>query len=428
MSENKSLLMLPKSSLPEVQLQERLLRSPETGCKVLRVITRLNIGGPAIHVVLLTRGLSAVGYRTALATGVCEAADGDMSYILDPSDPIRWVPEMSRSVSPVKNLRALLRLWRLMRVERPAIVHTHTAMAGCLGRAAAILAGVPVIIHTFHGNSLREYFSPAVSAAFLTIERMLARKTDAICVISPQQLADLSSGLRIAPRSKFRVLQLGLDLAPFRQVALPVPTGTIRVGWFGRLVDVKNIVLLLETIDALQRSKQRFEFHVAGDGPDRHFIEEALPRLAPQLVWHGWQRDITPMLAACDLVIQTSRNEGTPVALIQGMAAGRPFLSTAVGGVVDMTSGNARGLTPGATWFDNAVLVEPNPGAFAHALEEFARSPERISEMGQAARTFASARYRKEALISNLDSLYRELMARKLPRRETAGQTISMRT
>jgi glycosyltransferase involved in cell wall biosynthesis len=381
------------------------------GVRIVRIITRLNIGGPAIHTILLTRELPRLGYRSVLVAGDCEDGEGDMGYLLDAASPVHRIPDLSRSVSPVRNLRAFWKLWRMLRKERPSIAHTHTAMAGCLGRAAAILAGVPVIIHTFHGNSLRQYFSPAASAVFLAVERLLARRTDAICVISPQQLEELSSDLRVAPRSKFRVVPIGLDLTVCLELPLPAPSGTIRVGWFGRLVQVKNIGLLL---DIVQKSERRFEFHVAGNGPDRRFIEAALPGLASQLVWYGWQRDIIPILASCDLVIQTSRNEGTPVALIQGMAAGRPFLSTAVGGVVDMTVGEARTLTSGAAWFDNAVLVEPRPEAFASALAEFATSPERIPKMGQAARALASARYRQEALISNLDSLYRELLERKL--------------
>jgi glycosyltransferase involved in cell wall biosynthesis len=393
--------------------------------KIVRIVTRLNIGGPAIHTSLLTRELPALGYHCVLLAGDCEDGEGDMSYLLDPAAPIRRVSTLSRSVSPVRNLRALWQLWRAIRNERPAIVHTHTAMAGCLGRAAAVLAGVPVIIHTFHGNSLRQYFSPAVSAIFLAIERLLARRTDAICVISVQQLTELSYELCIAPRSKFRLVPLGLDLAPFFQLPLPSPSSTIRVGWFGRLVEVKNVRLLLETATSVRKSNHQFEFHVAGDGPDRNLIEAALPLLAPQLVWHGWQHDVTPLLAECDVVVQTSRNEGTPVALIQGMAAGRPFISTAVGGVVDMTCGKAHNLTPGAAWFDNAVLAEPHPDTFARVLTEFARAPERVGEMGQSARLFASAHHRKEALISNLDSLYRELLARKLPHLKTAGETVS---
>jgi len=403
-------------------------RDGDNAVRIVRVITRLNIGGPAIHAILLTRELLPLGYESILAAGDCEDGEGDMSYLLDAADPVRRIPDLSRSLSPLRNFRALWGLWRLIRKERPALVHTHTAMAGCLGRAAAILAGVPVIIHTFHGNSLRQYFSPTMSAVFLIIERLLARRTDTICVISSQQLDELSLDLHIAPRSRFRVVPLGLDLSPCLQLPLPNPTTAIRVGWFGRLVDVKNIGLLLATVDSVQNGNYRFEFHVAGDGPDSHLIKTALPRLAPQLVWHGWQRDITPLLADCDVVIQTSRNEGTPVALIQGMAAGRPFLSTAVGGVVDMTCGKARSLTPGARWFDNAVLAEPRPEAFACALKHFARSTERVPEMGQAARVFASARYRKEALVSNVDSLYRELLARKLPHLANTRQTVSTQT
>jgi glycosyltransferase involved in cell wall biosynthesis len=388
--------------------------------RIIRIITRLNIGGPAIHAILLTRSLSSLGYRSILVTGNCEGDEGDMSYLLDAADPVRRIPDLSRSVSPFRNIRALWLLWRLIRRERPAVVHTHTAMAGCLGRIAAILANVPVIIHTFHGNSLRQYFSRSASAIFRTVERILATQTDIICVLSPQQLDELSSKLHIAPQSRFRVVPLGLDLNPCLQLPPPSPIGCIRVGWFGRLVDVKNIALLLAVASSVRNSDHTFEFHVVGDGPERHLVDSALPRLAPQLVWHGWQRDIIPLLSKCDILIQTSRNEGTPVALIQGMAAGRPFLSTAVGGVVDMTFGSGQELTPGARWFANAVLVEPRPEAFSEALEHFAGTTGLISEMGQAARVFAESRYPKEALISSLESLYRELLARKLPHGATA--------
>jgi glycosyltransferase involved in cell wall biosynthesis len=234
-------------------------------------------------------------------------------------------------------------------------------------------------------------------------------------VLSPQQIEELSGELAIAAPSKFRIVPLGLDLSRLLELVLPTPVATMRVGWFGRLVDVKRVALFLESAQQARERGLPFEFHIAGDGPDRHLIEAALPRLAPGLVWHGWQRDITSVLATCDLVVQTSRNEGTPVALIQGMAAGRPFLSTAVGGVVDMTCGEARSLTPGAAWFDNAVLVEPQAPAFVSALERFARHPERIAEMGRSARTFAASQYQMEALVSNLDSLYKQLVQQKRP-------------
>ena len=386
--------------------------------KIVRIITRLNIGGPTIHIVLLTREMSVLGYETILVAGSCEAEDEDTSYLLQPQDPVLRIPEMSRSVHPWKNLRALWRLWRLMRQERPLIVHTHTAMAGCLGRIAAFLSGVPIIVHTFHGNSLRHYFPPVASRLFLAVERTLARVTDAICVVAPQQAEELSDGFGIAPRSKFRVIPLGFELDPYLSMPPPsVDSGLLTVGWLGRLVHVKNVSLLLAVVEETLRRTDKVTFLVAGDGPEGGALRDATARFGSHLVWRGWERDVPAFLSNCHILIQTSRNEGTPVALIQGMAAGRPFISTAVGGVVDMVSGPALRNGHGSTWFSNAVLAESSPGAFADALLQFLRTPEVISPMGLRGREFAMKRYSKERLLHNLDGLYRELLTQKLGHR-----------
>lgn len=390
--------------------------SLNTPPKVLRVITRLNIGGPAIHVVLLTRDLRGRGYTTRLVTGVCEESDGDMSYLLQSDDPVTFVPHLSRSVKLVNNLKALIELLRIIRAERPHIVHTHTAMAGCIGRTAAILARVPVVVHTFHGNSLREYFSPAASALFLRIERLLARFTDAICVISEQQLRELGDEFQIAPRPRFRVVPLGLDLSGFSVLDAPVlEHGCLRVGWFGRLVPVKNIPLLCDVIESTLDRSGDIEFHIAGDGPDRPLIEAAVCRFGSRVIWHGWVNDITPIVARCHLLIQTSRNEGTPVALIQGMAAGRPFVATKVGGLVDMVSGPPPPKSEGAQWYSNAILVEPVREAFAAALLRLSRDAQKLGAMSVEARALACQKYQREALAKNLDLLYKECLAKKLP-------------
>jgi len=362
--------------------------------KVVRVVTRLNIGGPAIHTLLLTRELPALDYRTVLVTGSCEAADGDMRYLLGPDDPVRWVPELSRSVHPWRNLKALWHLWRLLRRERPAVVHTHTAMAGCLGRLAAILSGAPIIVHTFHGNSLNEYFSPLGSAVFRRIEQFLARRTDALCVVSPQQADELSTKFRIAPRDKFHIVPLGLELDDYLGLRPPEPDGPLTVGWFGRMVPVKNVPLLAATIAETLCRCPDVRFVVAGDGPDR----AALDTVRARIEYLGWQREILPVMARCHVLLETSRNEGTPVALIQGMAAARPFVSTAVGGVVDMVGDG------------NGILTESHPAALAHALAAFAQDRGRVSRMGQSARVFARRHYRKETLINNIDTLYRQLL------------------
>jgi glycosyltransferase involved in cell wall biosynthesis len=381
--------------------------------KVVRVITRLNIGGPAIHTLLLTREMAALEYRTVLVAGSCEPEDGDMSYLLRADDSLIEVPELSRSVRPWRNLKALWRLWRLMRRERPAIVHTHTAMAGCLGRLAAVLSGAPIVIHTFHGNSLNEYFSRTQAAVFRRIEQLLARFTDALCVVSPQQATELSAKFHIAPAHKFHVVPLGLDLDDYFALRPPAGTGPLTVGWFGRMVPVKNIVLLAATIEHALERNQDTRFVIAGDGPDRSALDGVLARNGDRVEWLGWQKEILPTMARCDVVLQTSRNEGTPVALIQGMAGARPFVSTAVGGVVDMVTGSAARSSDGARWHANGVLVDSNAAALAGALTALAEDRALVSHMGRAGRSLADSRYRKERLVQDLDSLYRELLQRR---------------
>jgi len=379
----------------------------------VRVITRLNIGGPAIHTLLLTREMAALQYRTVLVAGSCEPEDGDMRYLLQAADQVRWVPELSRSVRPWRNLKALWRLWRLLRRERPDIVHTHTAMAGCLGRLAAVLSGAPIVIHTFHGNSLNEYFSRIQAGVFRRIEQLLARFTDALCVVSPQQATELSAKFHVAPARKFHVVPLGLELDDYFALRPPAGTGPLTVGWFGRMVPVKNIGLLAATIEiALERS-QDIRFVIAGDGPDRSALTGLLDRYGERVEWLGWQREILPAMARCDVLLQTSRNEGTPVALIQGMAAARPFVSTAVGGVVDMVSGSAERATGGARWYANGVLTDSNACTLADALEALAEDRTLLSRMGLAGRAIASRQYRKETLVGNVDALYRELLNKK---------------
>ncbi len=377
---------------------------------ILRIITRLNIGGPSMHTLLLMREMAALDYRTVLVVGVCESSDGDMSYLLRPEDPVRWLPELSRSVRPWSNLRALWGLWRLMRRERPIIVHTHTAMAGCLGRLAAVLSGTPIIVHTFHGNSLSQYFSPWTTRAFLLIERLLARFTDVICALSPQQAQELSERFRIAPSEKFRIVPLGFDLDDCFALPPPALEGPLTVGWFGRLVPVKNVALLAATVAETRAAGCDIRFLIAGDGPDRAIVERLAREHGDRVTWLGWQRDILPLLARCHVILQTSRNEGTPVALIQAMAAGRPFISTAVGGVPDMLSSPLRRSENGVHWYDNAALAGSTPAALTAAIAVFEADRALPAQMGRAGRAFASTHYRKERLVSDLDTLYCELL------------------
>jgi glycosyltransferase involved in cell wall biosynthesis len=286
-------------------------------------------------------------------------------------------------------------------------------MAGCLGRLAAVLSGAPIIVHTFHGNSLNGYFPRIQAVVFRRVEQFMARFTDALCVVSPQQATELSAERRVAPAHKFHVVPLGLELDDHFALRPPAHGGPLTVGWFGRMVPVKNIALLASTIEITLQRGQDMRFLIVGDGPDRSALNSLLDRYAGRVEWLGWQREILPAMARCDVVLQTSRNEGTPVALIQGMAAARPFVSTAVGGVVDMVSGGVQFAAGGARWYLNGVLTESNARTLADTLAALAGDRELVSRMGLAGRAFAARQYRKEVLVESLDALYRELLWKK---------------
>jgi glycosyltransferase involved in cell wall biosynthesis len=293
------------------------------------------------------------------------------------------------------------------------IVHTHTAMAGCLGRLAAILSGAPIVIHTFHGNSLDEYFSPFKAGIFRRIEQLLARFTDTLCVVSPQQSAELSAKFHIAPAHRFRVVPLGLELDDYLAMRPPSGAGPMTVGWFGRMVPIKNIALLAAAIEAVLQRSPNIKFVIAGDGPERFRLLDVLSRYGERVEWLGWRPEVLSLRARYDVLLQTSRNEGTPVALIQGMAAARPFVSTAVGGVVDMVSGAGCAIG-GAKWYANAVLTGADADSLASVLDALARDRGMASRMGLEGRALASRRFRKETLVSNIDALYRELLGKQV--------------
>src|SRR5205823_3788970 len=327
-----------------------------------------------------------------------------MSYLLRESDPVLSIPEMSRSVSPWQDFLALVALYRFLRREKPSIVHTHTAKAGVLGRIAARLAGVPVIVHTFHGNVLNHYFSRPVSWAIRQVERVLALFTDGICVLAPQQASELADQHHIASRDKIHLIPLGMDLSAFGAIGPRPGDGRITVGWMGRFVPVKDIPLLLAVARETTRRTDRVRFIVAGDGPEAPLVKALADELGPdRFEWLGWREDVTEVLAGCDVLIQTSRNEGTPVALIQGMAAGRPFLSTPAGGVVNMVTGAVRREQDGCRWFDNGILAEATPAAFASALCELASHPDAICRMGLCAAEFANASHSLPTTLQSLD-------------------------
>ncbi len=383
--------------------------------RVLRMIARLNMGGPALHVTYLAHGLATRGYETTLVAGDVARGEESMAFVADRAGvEVVRLPGLSRELSPLRDAVAAWRVARIIRRLRPDVVHTHTAKAGAIGRVAALLAGPgrrPVVVHTFHGHVLRGYFGRAGTLLFRAIETVLARVSDRLVAVSPE-VRDELVGLHVAPRDKFSVVRLGIELAPrvrFEGDAAEVrrrhgiPAEKFVVGWFGRMTAVKRTDDLLTMLAGLRERGIDALLVLVGDGDDRDRLEQRAHDLglARSCLFVGYQEDVAPWYAVCDAVVLTSASEGTPVTIIEALAAGRPVVATKVGGVPDVVD-------EGETGF----LVRPrDTHALAERLEILARDPERRVAMGAAGRERMIERYAVERLVDDIDSLYRELLA-----------------
>jgi glycosyltransferase involved in cell wall biosynthesis len=379
--------------------------------RVLRVIARLNVGGPALHVTYLTAGLDRRGYSTTLVAGRIPPGEDSMEDVTA-RHGVRVVRlgSMSREISPLADLRSVVQLVRLIRRERPSILHTHTAKAGTVGRVAAVLAGrarPPVVVHTFHGHVLRGYFSPARERFFRSLERLLARVTTRLVAVSPEVRDELVA-FGIAPRERFAVVRLGIDLDERLGGAAPapeLPAAAFVVGWAGRMTAIKRVG---DAVDALARLRARGVdalLVLVGDGPGRAVAESRAGELgvSTHVFLPGAVGDVAPWYRAFDAFLLPSANEGTPVVAIESLAAGTPVVATRVGGVADVVRDGVDGL-----------LVAPGDvDAMADALERLARDAELRERMGAAGRERGRKRYAVERLIDDVDRLYRELLAEK---------------
>ena len=384
--------------------------------KILRVIARLNMGGPALHVSYLTAGLRERGYDTTLVAGTLARGEDSMSFVADARDvDVVRIDELGREISPLRDLVATLRLARLIRRERPDILHTHTAKAGTVGRVAALLAGrraPPIVVHTFHGHVLRGYFGPLRSGLFRLLERWLAARTTALIAVSPQVRDDLVA-LGVAPPERFVVIRLGIELdervsaeqngrAESRRY-LGIASDRFAVGWIGRMTAVKRTDDVLVAFRRLRDDGVDAVLCMVGDGPDRPELERRAHELGVirDTLFLGYQEDVAPFYAAFDALVLPSSNEGTPVSAIEALAAGRPVVATRVGGVPDVVQEGQDGflVDPGAT------------DDLADRLARLARDPALRERMGGAGRERVLPRYAVARLIDDVDRLYRSLLA-----------------
>lgn len=411
------------------------LPSADRNISVARIIDRLNIGGPAKHVVWLTTGLAGDGFDTELITGTVPPGEGDMGYFASRAgiEPV-VIGEMSRELS----LRDALVIWKLftrLRKLEPQIVHTHKAKAGAVGRVAAMLYKwlTPSalllrprncrIVHTFHGHIFHSYYGPAKTRLFIMIERLLARFcTDRIVVVSDQQRFEICETYGIGRPEQFRVVPLGVDLGEFDdrpgkfRAEVGIRADELTVGVVGRLCEVKNHAMLLDAaarIAGQSTGRARLtRFVIIGDGHLRENLERQARELsiADRVLFAGFREDATSIYADFDLVVLTSLNEGTPLTLIEAMSCGRAVASTEVGGVVDVM-GERREAQDGFTIWDRGVTVpSQDVEALARAVTFLIERPELCREMGERGRAFVRGRLSTERLVSDIQEIYRGLL------------------
>ncbi len=358
--------------------------------RILRVIARLNMGGPAIHVANLAAGLETRGYHTTLVAGSLARGEDSMAYVAERLGvSVVSVPEIQREVALLHDARSIRRLTAIFREVRPHILHTHTAKAGALARAAALVAGAarpPIIVHTFHGHVLKGYFGPGRTAFFRQVERTLARHSDVLVAVSPEVRDELVEH-GIAPSAKFTIIRLGIPLEErlgdetadldYRHL-YGIPKDAFVVGWVGRMTGVKDTGAVLEIVRATRQRGVDAVLCMVGDGPDRERLEQLAHELgiARTTYFVGYQPDVAGYYRLFDAFLLPSVNEGTPVSAIEALASSTPVVATRVGGVPDVVRDGVDGF-----------LVEPgDTEAAAERLAALALDPELRARLGDAGR------------------------------------------
>ncbi|MES2882031.1 MAG: glycosyltransferase [Bacteroidota bacterium] len=394
--------------------------------RVLRILNRLAVGGPVLNATYLTKYL-APQFESLLVVGEKESHEKSAQYLADDLGiECKTIAGMGRSVNPSSDFFAYQKLKQLIKTFKPDIVHTHAAKPGALGRLAASAAGVPVILHTFHGHVFHSYFNSVKSKVFINAEKFLARKSDAIIAISNQQKKELVYDFKIAPEEKFRVVPLGFDLDRFQtnqeekrkkfRAEFNVADDEIAIGIIGRLVPVKNHYLFLKAIKyVLDNSAKKVKAFIIGDGETRQDLENVANEVGiafshqnsaahnHPLVFTSWRSDVDVINAGLDIVCLTSFNEGTPVSLIEAQASNKPIVSTRVGGIADI-------VVEGET----ALLANLQDGeGFSNNLLHMVNDDVLRNRLGNNSRQHVMERFSYQRLVTDMSGLYYELLEKK---------------
>jgi glycosyltransferase involved in cell wall biosynthesis len=385
--------------------------------KILRIINRFNIGGPVYNAILLSAYMPEE-YDTLLIGGLPEKNEENSTYIAEKYgvNPL-LISEMQREPNFKNDRKALKKLKEIILTYQPDIVHTHASKAGALGRKAAFDCAVPIVVHTYHGHVFHSYFNWWKTKLYQAIERRLAKKTTGIIAISELQKNDLALKYKICKLEKIEIINLGLDLGPFNEnksdnrnktrTAFGLHDSEIAIAIVGRLAPIKNHDLFLKCASIIhEKTSKKVVYFIVGGGEEFRSIEEkvnALKAKGIDIRMTSWIKDINTFNAGMDILCLTSKNEGTPVSLIEAQAAGIPFVATKVGGIKDIVSENNTG-----------YLVDLNDSdAFIEKLLHLIENENKRQEMSQKGWSFVQEKFQYKTLIAKTDSYYKFLLNQK---------------
>lgn len=391
--------------------------SEERKIRILRIINRFNIGGPTYNATFLTRYLGDE-YETMLVGGLPEEGEADSLYILEKYGvkPI-LIEEIKREPNFSSDRKAYKKIRQIIKEFKPDIVHTHAAKAGALGRRAASAENVPVIIHTFHGHVFHSYFGKFKTRIFKEIEKRLAKRSTGIIAISPQQKKELSEIHRIVEAEKVEVIPLGFDLKPFNagrlkyrdevREELGLEPNDVAVAIVGRLAPIKDHDFFLDVVEMIKdKAEQKVIFFVVGDGSEKEHIEDRLKLINSSVKTvrlMSWVKDIARFNAGMDIVCLTSKNEGTPVSLIEAQAANIPVVSTDVGGVKDIIRNLETGI----------IVKDRRPELYADQLLDLINDEKKRTKLSQNGWNHVEEKFHYTTLVHNMDTYYKQLLRKK---------------
>jgi glycosyltransferase involved in cell wall biosynthesis len=377
---------------------------PDSRVKVLRIIARMNVGGPAVQISSLMRGLDPNEFDHKLITGYCEDDEADYLEINAKDISVERIKGLGRSINLLSDVLCVLRIIKKIREFKPDIVHTHTAKAGVIGRIASVLSGhKSKRIHTFHGHILHGYFSPLKTNVYIFIEKILSIFTHKFLCVGSKVRDDLIKA-GIGNPDKYLVFPPGVEKPMIfeRQTAanrLGISADGVYCLYLGRVTRIKRPDRLLEVATILKSKNVEVKFLIAGDGDLFQNIRDSAAALDLPFIFLGWQHDLAALFSVANILVMTSDNEGTPLSIVQAQLSGVPVVSTNVGSISEV-------LLDGVSGF----LTNLDAKLIAEKIEFLINNPKQRVEMGAAGLSFAGEKFSPRRLVSDHERLYKELI------------------